>query len=214
MALDLDGSTDHATAPTACMNRDEGAFSVWAAPDFAPTATTEYWMFDCDGTHHSFYKRAVSNLMGVYIDGRARDFDVTSAWTSGAWAHFLWLWKKSTDLQSLYINGTLRTESNLSGVWGATALGINTYFGCDLALGRKFDGDYAEPALWSVSNLDAGERNALALGYSPNCIRPASRLSYWTLVRDIGTPNHGSQALTITGSPPVTAHPRIFYPRK
>lgn len=68
----------------------------------------------------------------------------------------------------------------------------------------------AECAIWNAA-LDAAEIAALARGYSPSLIRPASLVFYAPLIRDAVSRKGGS--LTVTGTT-VADHPRIILPRR
>lgn len=86
---------------------------------------------------------------------------------------------------------------------GATADGSN-----------PFDGSAAEIAVYSAA-LSADEVAALAKGFSPLLIRPASLVAYWPLVgRMSPEPDRGKNNLagTLTGSPAQAEHPRVYYP--
>lgn len=77
------------------------------------------------------------------------------------------------------------------------------------------DVDIAEAAMWNVV-LDDAEVAALAVGYSPDHIRPQSRAGHWRIFgrnspeTDLIVPNN----LVVTGTAAVVPHPRIIYPKR
>jgi len=71
------------------------------------------------------------------------------------------------------------------------------------------DGDVAEYAAWSVE-LTAGEHSSLGAGVPPLLIRPASLVFYARLVSSEDIDIVGGLALAPSGSPTVSAHPRVF----
>ena len=79
--------------------------------------------------------------------------------------------------------------------------------------GDYMNGRIAEVAIWSVA-LTAGEHTALAAGVSPLLIRPASLLGYWPIwgTSSPEIERMAANAGTVTGTAPVSAHPRIAYP--
>lgn len=77
--------------------------------------------------------------------------------------------------------------------------------------GGSGDVEVAEFAFWSAQ-LDASEMAALGKGWSPALIRPQSQTLYLPLVREAKDLRGGSAS--INGTVNVTAHPRVFYPKK
>ncbi len=214
MAFDLDG-TNHALAASASVaNRDEGTFAGWFAPDFdVSTGVQNRYFFDTDATRHAFYYAGGSAFIAIlriemYISGRYRSFD--TAWTSGVFNHFAFVYNRISDIQELYINGSARTILGDGGSWATIDLGANFHIGQRFSSPEsRFDGDVAEVASWAVA-LSAPEIASLAKGFSPLLVRPASLKAYWPLVRD-GRPHFGPSAASLVGSPNVSAHSRMFY---
>ena len=74
-------------------------------------------------------------------------------------------------------------------------------------------GKIAEGATWDVALTDA-EVAILGKGYSPLFVRPQSIHSYWRMIGRVSPPQDiiGGWDLTVTGSVPADAHPKIIYP--
>lgn len=75
------------------------------------------------------------------------------------------------------------------------------------------NGYVAEPAIWSAALTDA-EVVSLALGYSPELIRPQSLIEYWRLFGN-QSPEPGrvnGYDMTLVNAPTKAAHPPMIYP--
>lgn len=83
------------------------------------------------------------------------------------------------------------------------------------AVTNYMTGDIAEAAIWNIPLTDA-EIALLAKGVRPIMVRPAALVAYWPLIgRASPEPDLiGGYDLTLTNSPGVSAHPRIYYPPK
>lgn len=139
----------------------------------------------------------------------------TAAVPNGSWFHGLGV-ESATNSRAVYINGgskgtdttnaTQPTGLDRMMVGGADHSGVN---------GREiFPGTLAEWALWDAALTDA-EATMLSLGVSPLFIRPGNLLVYYPLVGryspEIDTVGGFNQ--TLTGTPAVADHCRVFYPR-
>lgn len=220
VARDWDRINDYATASGALVNIAEGTFAWWVAPDFAPSTTTVYQFCDVDTVLYILYHTTTANQMALYTDGRQTTFTVTGLWSSGAWTHFLVLYRKSDNTQRLFINGTEVTGDTPTGTWGSNTAGTKFYLGSERGAtpdpSKLFDGDIAEFAHWSVM-VDAGEIRALAMSVAPPLVRPQSLVAYWPIGgNDSPEPDRWKNRydLTLSGGPPKTDHPRMFYPSR
>lgn len=142
------------------------------------------------------------------------------ALTLNAWNHVLV--ESSGSAWSVWINGasqsvTVGAGSN-SGEWigdcspaaGTKTVLLNVFYNGTNAIGC-INMDVAEVGLWNGVQLDAGEIAALAAGYAPAMIRPASLSAYWDLRRTVFDWKAYRSGQTITGTS-VTPHPRIRAP--
>ena len=127
---------------------------------------------------------------------------------AGQWYHVLAVAATTTD-RKIWINGgdegSNTDEDTPTGI-DRTIIGASAF---NSGYGDPFDGVIAEVGLWDVA-LTTGERDTLAAGYSPSFVRPASRVEYWPLVRDLNS-RVSSNTMSATGTT-VSPHPRIIYP--
>lgn len=131
--------------------------------------------------------------------------------SSGVWHHIVITHDASntSNKPTVYIDGvsvTVSTGSQTPG--GAYANASHTfYLGNNSTVGRNWDGDIAEFAIWGVV-LDAAEAKALGSGIAPNLIRFASLQEYIPMIRD----NTGviRSAPTVSGTA-VQPHPPVRY---
>ncbi len=113
---------------------------------------------------------------------------------------------------TVYVNG-VSDGTGSTGVTLVAASSVEVLIGCGTNGGTEgsfMDGMIAEVGIWNAA-LDTGELAALAKGYSPELIRPASLREYVSMVRDNVTLK--GLAPTITGTS-VVPHPRIIKPKR
>lgn len=131
----------------------------------------------------------------------------TSGFTVGEWTHALGVFA-ATNSRTVYINnGSAGSNTNNSVPVGVDSVALGVLLRPS-PMGY-FDGELAEPAIWSVANLTAEERAALARGVSPMKVRPQSLIFYPPLIRELIDVRTGV-TLTAVNSPTVAAHPRIY----
>jgi hypothetical protein len=172
-------------------------------------------VFDTGAATDYFYLMLdASDKVTSVINGASTDISTS---TSGAHANNTWCHVcavfVSNLLRYVYLDGADkqqttndRTPSGLD----TTAIGARKVN----AITRYFQGDIAEPAIWNVA-LDDAEVAALARGFAPPLIRPASLVAYWPLLgNDSPELDRGknSYSLTLTNTPTKADHPRIYYP--
>lgn len=179
--------------------------SIMSLADAAGTG--EIWHLTARGTVGGDPVQFTSRAGGVNsVAGTAAGF------SANTWHHACGVGASATD-RTVYIDGgnpgTNVTSSTPSGLDATTIGRISSssptfYFG----------GRIAEAAIWNVA-LDAAEVAALAKGFSPRLIRPASLLAYWPLIGnyDPEIDLRAGQALTVTGAT-VGDHPRIIQARR
>jgi len=114
-----------------------------------------------------------------------------------------------------YFNGTAHTPNTTS----ITVAGLDrTIIGMRISgggIGAYFNGSVAEAGIWNVA-LDAAEVAALAKGFSPLLIRPASLIAYWPLIGR-SSPEiclKGGFDLTLVNGPTAADHARMIMPRR
>jgi hypothetical protein len=125
----------------------------------------------------------------------------------------------TTSSRTVYLDGgnsATDTTPGSPGAVGQTMLGVAWDSGGAGSFTQYTAGRIAEAAIWNVA-LDSMEVRALARGYSPLEIRPASLVAYWPLGGHYGQFDldrwKNKHDMTPSGSPTLADHPRIVYPR-
>lgn len=127
-AVFTNGTTSRVTLNSAAVNLNEGTISMWIKPSFNATDGTFNYFFDTTSARHAFFKSSMSGLVQMYNDARTTNYTGLT-FTAGTWYHFVFVYKKTGNVQNLYINGVLQTAGTTAGTWGSTALGANAFFG-------------------------------------------------------------------------------------
>ncbi len=136
----------------------------------------------------------------------------TASFTANAWQHITMVWT-STSSRTVYLNGSnSATESTLT----RTPVVNRTTVGAALYAGTAYGSScrVAQCGLWNVA-LGADHVAALAAGYHPRLVRPASLVSCWDLGGFAGEYDNdwvGGYNLTPTNSPTWADGPPIIYP--
>jgi hypothetical protein len=129
---------------------------------------------------------------------------------ANSWQHGAGVFVSATS-RTVYLNGTAGATDTTDTTTTSTGR---------LEVGRArsgagtlspFNGSLAEFAIYNAA-LDADEVAALAKGYSPRMIRPSALMAYVPLTASVLVDLRGAP-LTSSGSPAVSDHPRIIYPR-
>ena len=154
---------------------------------------------------------AGSNIVFLTADGSGSAFAETSTgYSTGVWNHACGV-SGAANSRAAYLNGggkgtntTSRTPS------GLTRMRVGGF-----GSSPDMDGKIAEVAVWNVALTD-DEVLMLSLGFSPLLIRPGNLISYWPIIGRTSPEIDivGGNALTVNGSAPVSAHPRVFMPRR
>jgi hypothetical protein len=142
----------------------------------------------------------------VYADSAARA--TSAAMSTGTWYHVAGTFSAINN-RSVFLNGTetaettSRTAVTPTGIVAGAVSGNSTH---------KFfwDGSVAEAAMWDTV-LSAAEIAQLALGFSPLFVKPASLVSYWSLIQSEDQDRVGGYHLADYGTPTVAVHPRVIY---
>lgn len=137
----------------------------------------------------------------------------TTTVSAGVWIHAAGTVTSAT-ARAAYLNGggkgtnaTSRTATGINRIGAGKALGTGTFgpVGSNSVI--------AELGFWNQALTDA-EIASLAAGASPMLVRPSALVAYWPLV-GVNSPENNivaNNSLTITGTLPVSPHPRMFDP--
>lgn len=136
--------------------------------------------------------------------------------STGVWHNVVGFLEASANLQ-VWLNGNAASTANASGI--AAGQGF-------FEIGRRHgntanitysDGDIAEVGVWQGA-LSAGEIASLAAGFSPLLVNQKNLINYWPLQEASSSADPlafiANYPQTQSGSPGVTDHPRIIYPRR
>jgi hypothetical protein len=139
-----------------------------------------------------------------------------SGYSANTWHHIVGVFASTTS-RTVYLDGVAGTEDT-------TSIASNGYSRTEI--GRVSEGDgtsdlqymsgnVAEFGLWSVV-LTATEIAALAAGFWPPMIRPASLHSYSPLIGRLSPEidRVGGNDLTLFNTPTTAAHPPVIYPER
>lgn len=130
----------------------------------------------------------------------------TSNLNDGNWHQVAFNYNEASGgANALFIDGTQEASGNASGSWGINANTIINAGGFD-TFWPSYVGEIAEVGHWSAQ-LGAAEIAALASGFSPGRIRPASLLFHAPIIR--GTNDRFGLVPTVTGGS-VSDHPRLL----
>lgn len=209
MAYDFDGTDDYMQALSAPVTAAPLTMACWFNVDNITARHTLICLTDGIGSDQ-FILEADGTVAGDPI--RARTFaggsfsNAVSAtgFSATTWHHCAARFISATNRRA-YIDGVGGTANTVS----RTPTGIDeTVLGAayaSSALGLYTNGRIAEAAIWNTDLTD-DEIAALAKGFRPSLIRPASLRLYVPLVREVAD---YSRAVSLTTSGPVVAvHPR------
>lgn len=211
-----------------------GTQSTSFVPTTYPCAFSLWFLFDADNSALSpFCLTDVSDIGGT--DNRIQltktgddnfqyfiDSNTTMGVLSGGvdslsvdtWYHAM-AWSTASNAHNVVIDGgtpgTNTTAINFPAVDRNTIGRLENFSGVNY-----FDGRVAEVACWDTTIPDAGQRAALAKGYSPLHF-PAGLMGYWPLTgrHDPEVGRFGGDHLTLTNTPTTGVHtPGIIYPHK
>lgn len=213
MAYEFSGSGQNLYSTSTPVTAAPLTLACWMKKTATTTAgilTGIYW--NGAGSWYAFYLIAGRAADGQKVGlGAANNnsfavVDSTATYTAGTWHHVCGVFTSSTS-RTIYLdagnsatNTTSLTPTNLNSVnIGASRRQTVT--------DNYFDGSIAEVGIWNA-DLTQAEVGALADGMSPQLVRPQNLRVYIPLIRS--TLDLKGLSLTTTGSPTVSAHPRVY----
>jgi hypothetical protein len=208
MALTFSGTTQRLAKGSAILTAYPCSLACWVnvsnlanssrgAMGVCNTAGSSGCMMYSDTTGHLNADNTGSNVATT-----------TATIGTGAWHHWAAVFASSTS-RTIYLDGgnsvNVQNPQNISGL-------NNTLIG-SIYEGAYFDmaGTIAWPGIWNI-DLTAAEVSALASGFSPKRIRPASLVSYCWLLGTSPEPDLKGGTYALTGSPTSAANYRILGP--
>lgn len=216
-AMEFDGSTESAEG-TPPLNAPSLTMCCWGKSDSA-TAAQYAMSIDLEAANTDrFSLQWRGDLAGDPIGGEAYDdptvarAESTAGFTTGTWQHGCY-----TDLSGGSSRAAFRDGANKgTNTTNSTPDSPDNFqIGAAMVAGTPaafFDGSLAECGLWNIV-LNDSEIAALGKGFAPPCVRRASLVAYYPMVRDATSlkDRFGATAdnLTLTGGT-VSDHPRIL----
>lgn len=189
--------------------------------DFACHAWVNVGVFSADSAVFSFNginPVCYFNNTGVPKIYLGADITFNTTFSTSTW--YSVGWQRTGTLLECFVNGVVEaTTANRSDSVGNGVIIVGADSGGG---GDAFDGQIAEPAIWSGA-IGASGFASLAKGFSPSLIPcPAgARLGYWNFIGRGGAggtevERWGGRVgnLTTGGTGAPTAHPRIFKPSR
>jgi hypothetical protein len=137
----------------------------------------------------------------------------TTGYSINTWHHACGVWASSSDRRAFIDGGSKGTDSTdnpISNTPTHTSVGRIYRNTGDT---ESMDGSIAEAAIWNVALTDA-EVGVLATGIKPTQVRPENIVLYVPLVRDTDKDLIGGLSFSKVGSPAISRHTRVYYPRK
>jgi hypothetical protein len=225
MARLVSADTDHIsiTPPTNSAPGSAGTISIWLKPTWNSGDSVAHYLFSFLGNtggsaniRFHFDKEGDNNIYCGWLritplDNTRLVVADTGLFASGTWAHWAYRWSDSANTQALFFNGTSIASSGAA----LTAYSLNeraTLGNFQSAINdAEIDGSLAEYGLYDTS-LSNDEITALAKGFSPALVAPASLQAYLPLIGNASPEtNLLGEAYTVGGAT-KSDHPRIYYP--
>lgn len=213
MAIDFAGGTDRLqwTVPTVPPNVGCIAFKMKTTQGTVNAAVLSHWSTGSRNGFGFIINNTANKITAQGYNSSAPQISLvsTSSLNDGNWRHVAFNYNRAAGgANALFIDGAQEATGNTSGVWTTAS---NNFW---MALGDNpdafwptFVGDNAEVAHWNTQ-LDAAEIAALAKGFSPELIRPASLIFHAPIVRETRELRAGL-AGNLTGCS-VSDHPRTI----
>jgi hypothetical protein len=162
---------------------------------------------DSGSTHRIQMYRNSANFNIDSIATSTAGFFISSAFSSGTWAHCACAFASNTS-RTPYINGSASSTDT-------TNIGTQNAFNETLIAARRnvtagvFGNDtIAEVGIWNVA-LTAAEVASLAKGMTCDKVRPQNLVFYAPLVRDL-IDQKGGLTITNNNGATVATHPRVY----
>lgn len=215
-AMDFNGSTGKATASAVEVSAAPMSISCWGNSDSATASQTAVSISDTATDVQNLYVNwggtAIGDPIRVVSDSTSAGVaSSSSGYTISTWHHSAGVWTSSASRAAFIDGGSKGTETTDLSPSSLDTTGIGVL--ARLNQGGFFDGRLAECGIWNVALTD-DEVATLARGFAPPCVRRASLLAYYPMIRDTTTLKDLFSAtannLTLAGTTAVADHPRVI----
>lgn len=218
-AHDYNGTTGYASSGVVEISGEPFSVSCWSRADNDTAAHAVFGISDTavDTTYFSIFMTGTVGGDPILVRSRntasgAADAATTSGFSANVWHHVAGVWTSSTSRTAYIDGGNTATNTDSRAVTGIDT----TSFGAFILLAGPqlfMDGKTAECGIYNVA-LSADEVATLAKGFAPPCVRRASLLAYYPMLRDATTLKDLFSAtannLTLAGTTAVADHPRVI----
>jgi hypothetical protein len=213
MARDFNGTTQYLeNTGTAPVSTYPATIAVRMNPDTIVSVDPLFTLTNAAGTAYFQLHLDTGFLVAIAASGATTPTAVSgNSVGTGAWSTAVGVFNSSTD-RTCYLDGDTASAGTSSTAVSPTSL-EDIYvanFG-----GVGFDGKMADVALWDTA-LTADEVVAYDRGMSPLLIKPGNLVAYWPLIGRFSPEIDvmGGLNLTLVGTPPVSAHAPVFFPKR
>lgn len=218
MAYDFDGTNQYIEHSTSPVTDEPVTLACWFNTD-DNTTRTNLMSIGRTATDARGFRLELQGDVGDKVGFRTTGSGggsvtslSTASFSTGTWHHAAGVTSDQASRYT-YLDGVAGTQNTGSVSAASTAMRLTV--GVALRQGtyeNYFNGRIAEAACWNVVLTD-DEIAALANGFSPLFIRPASLKLYVPLVQSAVVNLRSGGSLTAVNTPTVSVHPRIVYPR-
>lgn len=221
MGCGFDNIADRLSSATAPAATVAGTIGVWFSPSWnSGDGVTHgiWWRTTTPGDDAPSFQKFLDNNIYVGWQGNGlgeQRIVIADAgiFVANTWAYHLFTWSDAANTEYYYVDN-VQKGSRLAALttWQTQQGRIIGNYG-NAAVFQDARGILAEYGEWSVV-LDASERAALALGYSPLLICPQSLVSYCPLIAALRPEIDYKSAVPLINAGWVDPanHPRIIHP--
>lgn len=215
-AQDFDGSTGHASSSAPEFTAEPFSVACWVRADNDTATHSPFGLGDTAVTT-TYFSIFLSGGFGDLIQVRARDgvagaadANTSTVFSANVWHNVVGVWASSTSRAAYIDGGSKGTNTDSRSVTSTDTVSLGRV--TTSTPGLYLDGKLAECGFWNVALTDA-EVATLGKGFAPPCVRRASLVAYYPMVRDTTSLKDRFSAtannLTLAGTTAVADHPRI-----
>jgi hypothetical protein len=197
-----------------------GLISFWFKPGWnsGDSVDHNFFLYEANTLNDrlGFQKFSDNNIYCGWLKVSPTDDDRivladTGLFTSGTWAHWMFEWNDAANVCTLYKDGSQLSQRTSALV--TYNVSSNEYIGntSPSISSSSCMGTMAEYGRYD-SNLGAGEKASLALGFSPALVAPFSLVEYLPLIGRNDPENNLLGSSRTVAVAAYADHPRIFNP--
>jgi hypothetical protein len=215
-AMDFNGTTGKAESSVVEVTNEPLTIACWGKQDILAVddaLSITDTASDTQGMWSVTFRGTFDDKIGasVFGGGTFRAAVTSTTYSAGTWRHGAGVFTGNASIAALLDGAGKGTNvtggPEVAGI-DSTAIGVRNL----LTESDFFDGSLAECGIWNVALTD-GEIAILAKGFAPPCVRRASLVAYYPMVRDTTSLKDLFSAtannLTLAGTTAVADHPRI-----